>query len=489
MTISPACASVYKLCPVILLTIMKNNLLVSVIIPAYNGADSIAAAIQSVLAQTHANFELIVVDDKSPDTTGEVVQQFSDARMKYIRHEQNRGASTARWTGITHSAGEIVAFLDQDDTFQPEKLEAHVKFLEENPEVGFSYNLYYERVHSSNSIRTVAVPPQNITLGELALGFYLPPSSWVVRRQWALIEEIWHPQVAMRGREIIVCGKLFMAGCKFSRIDRVLHSRNYQAGRRFGALEKKCEDELACQEAIFSDPRCPQEVSNMRPLGNSAIRAMWANVAFTQGETAVGRKFLWDISQNVPGLFYGAPSLYATFLMGYCVDDESHDYETLLESIFKQLPVELPGALENYLWAVARGNYVRGIRALLWGRADDAEKYFALADETGFQPDQAFALQATHEMMGYAFSEGVDAVTSRLDALSSQIEPHLGRRGTQWLVASFLVNVAEQKYRNGETKKIPSLLLNAFRKRPNYLADRGTLSIFVKSMFGISARS
>lgn len=468
---------------------IKNNPLISVIIPAYNGADSIAAAIQSVLDQTHANFELIVVDDKSPDTTGEAVQQFSDARVKYIRHEENRGASTARWTGITQSAGEIIAFLDQDDTFHPEKLEAHVKFLEEHPEVGFSYNPYYERVHSSNSIRTVAMPPQNISLGELALGFYLPPSSWVVRRQWALIEEIWHPQVAMRGREIIVCGKLFMAGCKFSRIDRVLHYRNYQAGRRFGALEKKCEDELACQEAIFSDPRCPQDVLDMRSIGNSAIRAMWANVAFTQGETAVGRKFLWDISQNASGLFYGVPSLYTTFLMGYCVDDESHDYETLLESIFKQLPAEMPGVLENYLWAAARGNYVRGIRALLWNRADDAEKYFALGDETGFQPDQAFVLQATHEMMGYAFSEGVDAVTSRLDALSSQIEQHLGRRGTRWLVASFLLNIAEQKYRNGETKKIPSLLMGAFRKRPNYLADRGTLSIFVKSMLGIGARA
>ncbi len=468
---------------------MKNNPLVSVIIPAYNGSDSIAAAIQSVLAQTHANFELIVVDDKSPDTTGEAVQQFSDARVKYIRHEENQGASTARWTGITHSAGEIVAFLDQDDTFHPEKLEAHVKFLEENPEIGFSYNPYYEHVHSSDSIRTVAMPPQNISLGELVLGFYLPPSAWVVRRKWALIEEVWYPQVAMRGREIIVCGKLFMAGCKFARIDRVLHSRNYQAGRRFGALEKKCEDELACQEAIFSDPRCPPEVAKMRPIGNSAIRAMWANVAFTQRETAVGRKLLWEISQSMPGLFYGAPSLYTTFLMGYCIDDESHDYETLLETIFKQFPPEMPGVLEGYMWAVARGNYVRGIRALFWNRADDAEKYFSLGDEIGFQPDKEFVLQATHEMLGFAMSNGEAAVLSRLGSLSAEIEKHLGKHGTQWLIASFLVNIAEQKYRNGETKNIPTMLMGAFRRRPKYLVDRGALSLFFKSMFGVGVRS
>lgn len=227
----------------------------------------------------------------------------------------------------------------------------------------------------------------------------------------------------------------------------------------------------------------------MRPLGNSAIRAMWANVAFTQGETAVGRKFLWDISQSAPGLFYGVPSLYTTFLMGYCVDDESHDYETLLESIFKQLPAEMPGALGNYLWAVARGNYVRGIRALLWDRAGDAEKYFSLGDEIGFQPDKAFVLQATHELMGYAMSDSGEAVLTRLDSLSPQLEKHLGSRGAHWLAANFLAQSAEQKYRNGETKKVPSLLLSAFRKRPKYLADRGALSLFIKSMFGIGNRS
>jgi hypothetical protein len=333
------------------------------------------------------------------------------------------------------------------------------------------------------------MPPKNISLGELTLGFYLPPSAWVVRRKWALIEDIWVPRVAMRGREIIVCGKLFMAGCKFSRVDRVLHDRNYQAGRRFGQLEKKCEDELACQEAIFSDPRCPPDVSNLRSLGNSVIRLMWANVAFTQHETAVGRKLLWEVSQSNPGLFYGTPSLFMTFLMGYCVDDESHDYETVLESIFKQLPVEIPGVLENYLWAVARGNYVRGIRALLWNRSADAEKYFALGGETGFQPDENFIRQATHEMLGFALSGGVDAVITRLDSLSSQFETHLGRLGARWLAASFLVNVAEQKYRNGETKKVPSLLSSAFHKRPNYLSDRGVLSMFVKSMFGVGDRS
>ncbi len=463
-----------------------NNPLVSVIIPAYNGSDSIGAAIQSVLNQTYGNFELIVVDDKSPDATEAAVRQFTDARVTYLRHEENRGASTARWTGINRSKGEIVAFLDQDDTFHPEKLETHVRFLEENPQIGFSYNPYFEQVHSSNSTRSVAMPPANISLGELTLGFYLPPSAWVVRRQWALLEEVWYPREAMRGREIIVCGKLFLAGCTFARIDRVLHTRNYQAGRRYGQLEKKCEDELACQEVIFSDPRCPPEVSGLRSLGNSVIRMMWANVAFTQRETGVGRKLLWEIAQSAPSLFYGNPSLFMTFLMGYCVDDESHDYETLLETIFKQLPTETPNVLGNYLWAVARGNYVRGMRALLWNRADDAEKYFSLARDAGFQIDENFIQQGTHELLGYAMSRGTASVLSQLDELTQTFGKYLGTSGAKWLIASFLVNVAEQQFRTGSRKKVPGLLWRAFRNHPRYLTDRGVVSMFIKSLIGVS---
>ena len=91
--------------------------LVSVIIPTYSGASFLGKAIRSVLDQTYPNFELIVVDDKSPDNTEEVVKQFDDPRIKYVRHETNQGAASARRTGCRASSGEIIAFLDQDDLF------------------------------------------------------------------------------------------------------------------------------------------------------------------------------------------------------------------------------------------------------------------------------------------------------------------------------------------------------------------------------------
>jgi len=427
---------------------------------------------------------LIIVDDKSPDNTEEVVKQFDDPRIKYIRHEINQGAGIARGTGRRNSSGAILAFLDQDDMFHPEKLEAHVAFLKEHPEVGFTYNPYFELVHSSEAIRTVWQPPKNISLAELTVGFYLPPSSWVVRREWAFQEYIWDSPPRLNGKEIIICGRLFMAGCKFARVDRVLHYRGYHAGRKFKGLEKNCEEELVCQETIFSDPSCPDDVLSMRPLANTVINLMWANDAFNQNDTVLGRKLIREALRINPAVFQGHPSLFMGFLMGYCVDDESQDYETLLEKLFSQLPPEIPNILSSYLWAISRGYLVRGMRAVIWGRPEDANHYFSKAAELTFEIDEEFIKQATHELLGYELCYGNDATFEMLSRLCSYLEKLGGKRGANWLKGNYLVTKANQDFHNGKRKAASGIILDAVASHPRYLFDRGVMSTLIKSVLG-----
>ena len=456
--------------------------LVSVIIPTYNGARFLGRAIRSVLDQTHPNLELIIVDDKSPDNTEEVVKQFDDPRIKYIRHEVNQGAGSARGAGRQNSSGEIIAFLDQDDVFHPEKLEAHVAFLAEHPEVGFTYNPYFELLPSSDAIRTVFQPPRNISLGELTVGFYLPPSAWVVRREWAFQEDIWDSHKRINGREIIICGRLFMAGCKFARVDRVLHYRGYHAGRRFTELEKNCEEELICQETIFSDSRCPADVLSLRPIANTVINLMWANDAFNQNDTTLGQKLVREAMRVNPFVHEGNPSFFLSFLMGYCVDDEYQDYETLLDKLFSQLPAEIPHTLSSYLWAISRGYLARGIRALIWDRPEDADRYFARAVELRFEIDEEFIQQATHELLGFELCYGNDATFEKLSTLCSYLGKLGGKRGANWLKGSYLVNKATQDDHNGKRKAAPRIVLDAIVSRPGYLFNRGIMSTLIKSI-------
>lgn len=111
---------------------------VSVVIPTFNRAHLLLRAVQSVLNQTFTDFELIIVDDASTDNTQEVVESFGDLRIRYIKHEQNKGGGASRNTGIEAARGEFIAFLDSDDEWMPTKLEIQVAALSQaGPEVGF----------------------------------------------------------------------------------------------------------------------------------------------------------------------------------------------------------------------------------------------------------------------------------------------------------------------------------------------------------------
>jgi succinoglycan biosynthesis protein ExoO len=103
---------------------------VSIIIPAYNTEQYITQAILSALAQTEPNLEVIVIDDASIDNTVNVVQEFSDPRVRLIKNESNRGASYSRNRGIQEAKGEWVVPLDSDDWYAPERIEQLLKVAE-----------------------------------------------------------------------------------------------------------------------------------------------------------------------------------------------------------------------------------------------------------------------------------------------------------------------------------------------------------------------
>lgn len=115
----------------------ENNALVSVIIPTYNRSRWLLSAMDSVLAQTFRNFELIIVDDGSTDDTRDVVTQYRD-QVKYF-FQQNRGVASARNLGIKNAEGRLLTFLDSDDRWEKDKLEIQVKLMTDDPSVEICY--------------------------------------------------------------------------------------------------------------------------------------------------------------------------------------------------------------------------------------------------------------------------------------------------------------------------------------------------------------
>ncbi len=140
---------------------------VSVIVATYNRADLLPRAVNSVLAQTYDNYEIIIIDDCSADRTDVVAQQFSDPRIRYVRHETNRGAAFARNTGIAEARGEYIAFLDDDDECAPNRLADQVAVLDANPDIGMVYG-WIEEINDATGARRIPRNVQNTHRGRAA---------------------------------------------------------------------------------------------------------------------------------------------------------------------------------------------------------------------------------------------------------------------------------------------------------------------------------
>ena len=158
---------------------------VSVVIPTYNRADLIGKTLDSVLAQTYGDLEIIVVDDGSTDDTRAILSQYRDKRLSDICQE-NQGPGLARNTGIRAAKGEWVAFVDSDDLWVPEKLERQLALLDSLPELMWVYSdaCFFDSetgqtlyVHSRRGRQY-----EGHVAHQLIMGCFIPSPTPVIRR-------------------------------------------------------------------------------------------------------------------------------------------------------------------------------------------------------------------------------------------------------------------------------------------------------------------
>jgi glycosyltransferase involved in cell wall biosynthesis len=154
--------------------------------PVYRGERFVSAAIESVLAQTHRSFELVIVNDGSPDGSAREIERFlPHPQIGYIE-QPNAGVAIARNTGLANATGAFIALLDQDDIWLPDKLERQVAYLTALPEVGLVHSRV-ECVDAAGNPRPCAgaiwiYPFEGLCAGRMLLGSAIAPATVVVRR-------------------------------------------------------------------------------------------------------------------------------------------------------------------------------------------------------------------------------------------------------------------------------------------------------------------
>ena len=176
--------------------------MISVVIPLYNKEQSIAATLQSVLAQTYTDFEVIVVDDGSTDNSLKVVREYASSLPCYqgrdggrplirVIHKENGGVSSARNRGIEESQGEYIAFLDADDLWAPNYLTTLAALITDFPNAGL-YSLGYVEMRGNQSLISVRndIPFQK---------------GWV-NHPWQMLKGLWTGSVAASRERLLKLG-------------------------------------------------------------------------------------------------------------------------------------------------------------------------------------------------------------------------------------------------------------------------------------------
>ncbi len=172
---------------------------ISVVMIFFNSERYITDAIDSVLAQTFTDFELLLVDDGSTDTSSAIARDYADrnpTRVRYLEHEghANRGMSAARNLGLRNAVGEFVALIDSDDVWRPNKLAEQLRIMELHPGLGMVCGAvrYWEswaggedRIVPSGHVQDRSIPPPEAMLRVYPLGTGAAPcpSDLLMRRE------------------------------------------------------------------------------------------------------------------------------------------------------------------------------------------------------------------------------------------------------------------------------------------------------------------
>ena len=312
---------------------------VSVIVPAYNQAGYLAKAIQSVLDQTWGNFELLVVDDGSTDGTREVPQAFQDERIHYI-YQENRGLSAARNTGIIHSTGAYLSYLDADDQFLPEKLALLVNLLEENPHFGFAAGQAIPVDENNRPVGEIFDVPLPGESHNWLLGNPLHVGSTLIRRSWqenaGLFDE------TLRSYEDWdMWLRLARAGCPMTWLPQPVSIYRFHQHQMTRLGRQMTEATFAVLDKHFADRTLPNSWYDLHDQAYSNAHLRAAMQAYHAGEYSAAQSHMLDACRLNHNLIAGDAEELARRLVAFACSPKNPDPIQFLENIYNHLPEEL----------------------------------------------------------------------------------------------------------------------------------------------------
>lgn len=458
----------------------KKLPLVSVIVPTYNRAALLQQTVESVLAQTYPNIELIVVDDGSTDETPEMLKQYA-GRLVHIR-KQNEGGTAARNTGIQAVHGEYLNFLDHDDIFLPTKIERQVEILNARPEVGLVHCGYYRMDKDGRYIDIVNFLPEGDVRRVIVLGCFCWSGAPLIRRE--CIDKVGVFDESVWSSDADMWLKIAIAGYHFGCVQEPLGGYRILADSSMADVERTERMDMAILDRVFANPHLPKEAYEAKNLGYFNQRFWLACRYYTLEKWEDAQRNMREALRLRPDLIVKWSEILH-LLCTNALDPRVANPVEWVDQVFEHLIPEIENLVSghrNYLksWVLT------GLSMRSYARGDVAEAKQQFAQAIAFDPDLVnrkddFARALCDYALRLPVVPGhyVDYVLSNLPPEGNRLAELRDHVFSEVNIAS-----AFRDYQTGHHANVLPKVFSAVRSRPSLLKNRGVLSILVKSLPG-----
>ena len=346
---------------------------VSVIVPAYNQAQYLGQAIDSVLGQTYGDLELVVVDDGSTDGTADVVRLRLDPRLRYMQQD-NQGLSAARNSGIRVASGAWLSFLDADDLFLPEKLSALLEIAQAHPGTGLAAGQAIPIDENGQPVGAIFDEGPPARTEDWLLANPLHVGSVILSRRWQ--ETVGWFDVTLRSYEDWDFWlRLAIAGCPMAWLPRPVSLYRFHRGQMIRDGRRMTEANLSVLEKVFGEPGLPASWQENRRRAYSRAHLRTAANAYSSSDPSAGNAALLEAVELDPELLEDGGLRLRNMFYSWSEFPKTTDRLALLERLHAHLPGELrsvftredlaEGLLRVGIEAYQRGDR-RTARSALW---------------------------------------------------------------------------------------------------------------------------
>jgi len=456
---------------------------VSVIIPTYNRSKLLRVAIESVLAQTYPNIEIIVVDDGSTDDTVEVVAQYA-GRVTYLK-QANQDVAAARNTGIRAASGEYLTFLDDDDLILPTKIERQVQVLASQPQVGLVHCRFYYADEDGNYLHIAGLLPEGEVLQRLVCSNFLWVGAPLIRRHCFDQVGLFDEEIPSITADWDMWLRIAQAGYRFACVQELLGAYRIHRKSMMSDVAKLEQGMFAVLEKVFSNPQLPADVAAVKEQAHGKIRFWISCRYYDAGQWDDARRNLAAALALRPQLCE-RPEELSRLVCEHALNHRVSDPFQFVAGVLDHLPACADGLrryrsrlLSQIYAGLAMRNY--GVGNIAYAKSQFAE---AMAlDPTRFEQTEDFTRLLGCCAVNLPVSAPILYVDTVLQNLPAQAQ-RLGRVRAR--VLSYVnVRLAHQDYFTGHCKLAVRRILTALRYRPFLIRRRRVVSIFLRSLLGL----